>query len=165
MTVAIRNYQENDREQCCSIWVELVEWHREIYQNPEIGGEHPEKYFDKYLSNINKENLWVASSCSKIVGLAGLIIKENEAEIEPLIVSKSYRHRGIGRKLAKTIISEAKKKNIKYLNVSPVARNAQAIKFFYTLGFKNLGNVNMFIDFSNQNWKPEIKLHDLSFKY
>jgi ribosomal protein S18 acetylase RimI-like enzyme len=165
MTVTIRSYQENDKEQCRSLWVELVEWHREIYQSSEIGGEHPETHFDKCLSNVKKENLWVASSDSRIVGLTGLIIKENEAEIEPLIVSKAYRHKGIGRKLADTVISEAKKKNIKYLNVSPVARNTQAIKFFYALGFKNLGNVNMFIDFSNQNWKPEIKIHDLSFKY
>jgi hypothetical protein len=51
MHVVVRNYREEDREYCRSLWRELTEWHREIYQDSRIGGEHPEEYFDKYLAN------------------------------------------------------------------------------------------------------------------
>ena len=57
MITTIRNYQEHDREQCRGLWRELVEWHREIYGNSSIGGDHPEDYFDKHLSLVGKENL------------------------------------------------------------------------------------------------------------
>jgi GNAT superfamily N-acetyltransferase len=165
MSVTIRNYQEPDKEQCRRLWRELVEWHREIYQNPQIGGDHPENFFDRHLSLVGNEGIWIAETDSKVIGFIGLIVKEDEAEIEPIIVSKSFRHKGVGRQLVETVIREAKKKKMKHLNVSPVARNIQAIEFFYRLGFVNIGHVNMFIDLSNQTWKPGFQMHDLEFRY
>ena len=164
-TVVIRNYQNADREECRALWRELTEWHREIYQDPTIGGEHPELYFDKYLTNIRPAHVWVATLDSKTVGLIGLIIKEDEAEIEPLIVSKPYRRRGIGKQLIETAINEARKTGIKFLNIAPVARNVQTIKYVYNLGFQKLGFVQLFIDFTNKKWKPGLKLHGCTFDY
>jgi len=40
MHVVIDNYRECDREQCRSLWRELTEWHREIYQDQTIEGGH-----------------------------------------------------------------------------------------------------------------------------
>lgn len=157
-SIAIRNYQNGDREHCRSLWRELAEWHREIYQDPTIGGEHPEDYFDRHLSKVGPTRIWVATSDSEAVGLIGLAVDGYEAEIEPLIVTKAYRHRGIGTQLVETVISEARKIGTS-LNVAPVARNVETIQFFYKLGFKNLGRVELFIDFSNRTWKPSLKLH------
>ena len=89
----IREYQDDDREQCRTLWRELTEWHREIYQDPTIGGEHPEDYFDKHLAKVGADQLWVAVRDSKVAGLVGLILEGEEAEIEPLIVSKICRRR------------------------------------------------------------------------
>ncbi len=165
MNVMIRNYRDTDREQCRSLWRELVEWHREIYQDSKIGGEHPEDYFDQHLSVVGSNRLWVASYDSKIVGLIGLIVKGNDAEIEPLIVSKDYRHKKIGKQLVEKAISEAHQIGVKYLDVAPVARNLDAISFFHKMGFVNMGKVEMFMDFTGRRWESGLKFngHDFNF--
>jgi len=161
----IRKYQDDDREQCRALWRELTEWHREIYQDPTIGGEHPEDYFDKHLAKVGADQLWVAVHDSKVVGLVGLILEGEEAEIEPLIVRKTCRRRGIGTRLIETVVSEACKKRIKFLNVRPVARNVTTIKFLHKLGFKNLGHINLFMDFSNHLWKTGPEIFGCKFNY
>lgn len=117
----IRKYQPRDLEQCRALWKELTDWHREIYQDPTIGGVHPEEDFNKHLANIGPDLIWVAVHNSQVIGFTGLIIKGNEAEIEPVIVSKAYRRKGIGKQLVETVINQARNKGIRFLNVKPVA--------------------------------------------
>jgi ribosomal protein S18 acetylase RimI-like enzyme len=161
----IRKYQPDDREQCRTLWRELTEWHCEIYGDPTIGGEHPEDYFDKHLAEVGPDQLWVAVYNSHVVGLIGLIIKGSEAEIEPLIVSKTYRCKGIGEKLVTTVVSEARNKGTRFLNIKPVARNIKAIKFLYKRGFKTLGHIELFLDFSNYTWKPGPEIAGCKFNF
>jgi GNAT superfamily N-acetyltransferase len=165
LSFVIRKYQSNDREHCRALWRELTEWHREIYQDPTIGGEHPEDYFDKHLVTVGPEQLWVAIHNSTVVGLVGLILNGEEAEIEPLIVSKAYRCKGIGTKLIETVVSEVHKKEVKFLNIKPVARNINTIKFLHKLGFKNLGHINLFMDLSNRSWKLGLEIFGCKFNY
>lgn len=165
LSVVIRKYQDGDREQCRGLWRELTEWHREIYEDPNIGGEHPEDQFDKHLATVGPDQLWVAVHNSRVVGLVGLIFKGNETEIEPLIVSKAYRRKGIGTKLIETVVSEARKKGVKFLNIAPVARNMNTIKFLYKRGFKNLGYINLFIDFTSYPWKSGPEIFECKFNY
>lgn len=148
------------------MWRQLTEWHRQIYQDPTIGGEHPEEYFDKHLAKVGPDNLWVAVLSSEIVGLVGLIVTENEAEIEHLIVNKAHRRRGIGKQLVATAIEEARKRGVRYVNIKPVARNRKAIEFMYGQGFKNLGCIELFMDFSDSsNWKPGPEIFGYRFDY
>jgi GNAT superfamily N-acetyltransferase len=165
LSFTIRIYRDTDREQCRALWRELTEWHREIYQDPTIGGEHPEDHFDKHLAKVGPDQLWVAVHNSKAVGLIGLIFKDDETEIEPLIVSKAYRGKGIGKQLIETVVSEAHKKGIKFLNVGPVARNIKTIKWLYKQGFKNLGYIQLFMDFSNRSWKPGPEIFGCKFDF
>ena len=167
MTVSfiIRRYRPEDREQCRSLWRELTEWHREIYQDPTIGGPSPEDCFDKHLAKFGPDRIWVAAHTSQVVGLIGLIVKGEEAEIEPLVVSKNYRGRGIGKKLVDTVISEARNEGVRFLNVKPVARNIEAIRFLYKQGFKNLGHIELFLDFSDYFWKPGPEVHGCEFDF
>ena len=65
----------------------------------------------------------------------------------------------------KTAIQEAGRLGVKYLNVRPVARNAEAITFFKEMGFENIGRVELFMDFSDKKWRKGIELHDVPFKY
>ncbi|MDH5447553.1 MAG: GNAT family N-acetyltransferase [Candidatus Bathyarchaeota archaeon] len=161
----IRKYQPTDREQCRGLWRELAEWHREIYGDSTIGGEYPEDYFDEHLAEVGSDRLWVAIQDSKAVGLVGLIVKGKEAEIEPLIVSKVYRHKGIGKQLIRTVVSEACNLGVRFLNVKPVARNIQAIKFFYEKGFKNLGHIELCLDFCEYSWKQGPQIFECNFNF
>ena len=162
--LVIRGYQPADLESCRGLWVELTEWHRKIYEDPSIGGAHPEDYFDRHLARVGADNLWVAVLNRRVVGLTGLIVKE-EAEIEPLIVSQSYRNKGIGSRLVETVVAEAQKLGINFLSVRPVARNVEAIDFFYNLGFRNIGYIDLFMDFSDKQWKKGLRLFNREFSY
>ena len=165
MTLTIRKYEEADREQCRSLWRELTEWHRELYQDKTIGGEHPEDYFDRHLAKVGADKLWVAVYDSKVVGLTGLIVAKNEAEIEPLIVSEAYRGKGIGKKLIAKVVSEAREMGVRLLSIKPVARNVKTIQFLYMLGFKNLGHIELFMDFSDYKWKTGPELFECNFNF
>ncbi len=145
----IRNYNARDLESCRALWVELTEWHREIYQSPGIGGANPGLQFDEHLETVGAENIWVAELDAQIVGLTGLIPGEGEAELEPLVVSKSHRGQGIGQQLAETVIQTAQERGVGQLKVRPVGRNVQAIQFFHAQGFNILGHIELFMDFAS----------------
>ncbi len=51
------------------------------------------------------------------------------------------------------------------LNVEPVARNAQAIDFYYEMEFTNLGQIQLFVDFSGKRWERRLKLFKHEFHY
>lgn len=165
----VRKYESEDREHCCSLWRELTEWHREIYDDPGIGGEHPEDYFDKHLGKVGADNLWVAVDNSNVVGLIGLMVVDDETEIEPLIVSKAHRGKGIGKQLIGRAIVEARNRGVRLLNIKPVARNAKTIRFLFKQGFTNLGYIELFIDLTAANarytWKPGPTIFGCDFNY
>lgn len=155
-TVTIRHYKPEDLESCRALWAELTEWHRYIYQSPDIGGPDPARHFDAHLSRVGPEHIWVAEVGEQVVGLAGLMLGEDNAELEPLVVSASHRSTGIGRQLAEVVIEAAHGSGVHQLTVRPVARNAQALAFFHELGFDILGRIELFIDFGpadRQIWK------------
>jgi len=161
----VRKYHPKDRGQCRALWRELTEWHREIYQDQNIGRIHPEDYFDKHLAEIGSDRIWVATDKEQVVGFIGLIVKGNEGEVEPLIVSRAYRLKGIGKLLLKEVVREAPSMGIRLLSVKPIARNVEAIKFFYKQGFKNLGEVELFMDFTRRRWKRGPKLFRCHFNF
>lgn len=165
----VRKYAHQDREQCRGLWRELTEWHREIYDDPKIGGEQPEDYFDKHVSRVGADNLWVAIDGPNVVGLVGLMVLDDETEIEPLIVSRRHRGKGIGKRLTNRAIDEARNRDLKLLNIKPVARNAKTIRFLYKQGFTNLGYIELFIDLTDASgrytWKPGPTIFGCDFNY
>jgi GNAT superfamily N-acetyltransferase len=130
--VNVRQYMASDKTQCRDLWRELTGWHRYIYNDPINGGPSPEDYFDKHLANVGADNLWVATYKYLVIGLVGIIIKDNEAYVEPLIVNQRYRHRGVGTQLLKSVIAEVQRLAIRFLNFNPVARNINAMQFFHS---------------------------------
>ena len=145
--ITIRPYRPEDLASCRALWVELTEWHRHIYQSPGIGGADPSLHFDEHLNRVGPEHIWVAEVSGQLVGLAGLIPGEGEAELEPLVVSGPYRGLGIGRQLTEAVIKAARTRGVGQLRVRPVARNELAIRFFHQLGFDILGQIELFMDF------------------
>ena len=62
-------------------------------------------------------------------------------------------------------MTEAKKLNAKFFTVRPTARNVEAIRFFREKGFSRVGQIELFIDLSDKEWKGGIELHGMDFEY
>jgi GNAT superfamily N-acetyltransferase len=163
--ITIRNYHPSDLESCRSLWEELTEWHRRIYEDPNIGGSDPGRFFDEHLSRVGADNLWVAVQDGSVVGLTGLMGEGEEAEVEPLVVSEPKRRKGIGGSLLEFVVAEARRRGVSVLSVRPVARNVEVIDFFFKRGFVNVGHVELFMDLSEGEWKEGLRLFDLDFRY
>src|SRR4029453_18386226 len=56
----VRGYEPGDLEWCRGLWVELTQWHRDIFDSPGIGGDNPGLAFDEHLAKVGAENIWVA---------------------------------------------------------------------------------------------------------
>ena len=97
--MGIRSYKPMDRDRCRSIWAEMVQRHRDIYEDPTIGGENPGVEFDHHLSRVGEERIWVATLEEYVVGLVSLIVEGEQAEIEPIAVTSECRGAGIGGRL------------------------------------------------------------------
>jgi GNAT superfamily N-acetyltransferase len=145
MSLKIRAYKSSDLEACRSLWAEMVERHRMIYEDPTIGGDNAGMEFDSHLSRVGPERVWVAESLDNILGFVSLVVEGEQAEVEPIVVSRSRRSQGVGGRLIKRAIDEAKKLGLSCLSVKPVARNPEAISFFYEAGFRILGHIQLFM--------------------
>jgi N-acetylglutamate synthase-like GNAT family acetyltransferase len=166
--LAIRPYAPADLESCRALWVDLTQRHRDIYEDPSIGGETPGLYFDRHLARVGADHIWVAEYEGKVLGLVGLIVEDQEAEVEPIVVAPGYRRHGIGRALLNAMVLEAEKLKVRFLNVRPVARNAEAIAFFNKAGFRLLGHMELCMELRPSPpgaWKSGLELFDRSFDY
>ncbi len=142
----VRPYDPSDLPACRSLWVALAQAHRDLYDDPTIGGDDPGLSFDGHLARAGAEGVWVAEMAGSVVGFAGLIVEDDEAEVEPVVVSPECRREGVGGLLVARVVAEARTLGVRYINVRPVARNADAIRFFHQAGFVNLGHVELFMD-------------------
>ncbi len=165
--VRVRPYAPADLDACRSLWVELTEWHREIYETLDIGGEEPGLLFDAHLERVGEGNVWVAEVGGEVVGLAGLIPDEQEPELEPLVVKEPYRGRGVGRRLVEAVIQAAREREARFLRVRPTARNHLALRVFHGLGFDILGHIELLMDFRDadrQRWEAGPRIADRTFR-
>ena len=176
MNIKIRDYTTKDYDVCRSLWVELTQHHRDIYEDPSIGGNDPGREFDRYLENPQRKGTWVAELEDQVVGLAGLLTHSHpeegdtrvEGEVEPVVVSQPHRDRGIGTRLVEHAVEQAKEKKVRFLYIRPVARNERAISLYVRLGFSTLGAVDLLQDLSStydRKWKPGIKILDNELSY
>ena len=168
MNIIIREYQDSDLEICKLLWRELTQHHRDIYSDQSIGGDDPGSYFERYLEKTNLIGPWIVEENSTILGMAGLLMHEGEAEIEPIIIRSEFRSHGVGTLLIERLKTEARTRGVEFLSIRPVARNMEAIKCFHRAGFSILGHIDMFLDLteeSDQSWKDGITIHGYAFRY
>ena len=142
--------------------------HREIYEDPTIGGENPGLEFDRHLAKVGPEQVWVAESGEEVLGFVSLIQEGEEAEIEPIVVGSQHRSGGVGRQLLDHAVAEAKKLGVLCLGVKPVARNLEAVSFFHDAGFQTLGHIQLFMWLGPPvpgQWKSGPELFGKRFDY
>jgi N-acetylglutamate synthase-like GNAT family acetyltransferase len=164
--VTIRRFEEQDAPACRSLWAELTRWHRALYDDPSIGGDDPGSGFDRYREDFAAARLWVAERRGSVVGVIGLIIRGRQAEVEPVVVSFDVRGQGVGRSLVEAALEEARAERVRQIKVSPVARNATALRFFHRLGFDTLGRVDLLLDLerSQDYWRESERLAEREFR-
>ena len=167
MNTTIREYRPEDLEACRHLWRELTQRHREIYDDPKIGGDDPGLLFDEYLESPNLAGPWVTEWDQAVVALGGLRVDGAEAELEPVVVLTRCRSRGLGTELIRFLVDEARARGVRSLSVRPVARNAEAMACFRRAGFEVLGHVEMFqsLTSSRRKWKRGITLHGLDYEF
>ena len=148
MTVHIRSYEARYLETCRTLWVQLTEWHRTIYDAPAIGGDNPGLQFDEHLGKVGSDQIWLAEIDGEVVGMTGLEpgIDEGTLQIEPLIVVPEARGSGVGKALVEHLIGVIKSKGLRDLNVRVVGRNSEAIRFYREMGFDIIGYIELFLD-------------------
>jgi N-acetylglutamate synthase-like GNAT family acetyltransferase len=163
--VTIRHYRPDDLEDCRSLWVDLTDWHRELYGDRAIGGDDPASGFDAHLAEVGPERIWVAEQGGRAVGMAGMIVHGRKVELEPLSVRAGCRGAGIGRQLAETVIAAARKEGAGQIFVRPTGRNAQAIQVFHTLGFDVISRVELIYDLTDdQRWRESEQVAGRTFR-
>jgi ribosomal protein S18 acetylase RimI-like enzyme len=152
--LVIRPYREGDLEICRSLWTELTQHHRDLYGDQTIGGPTPGLEFDAHRDRPDLVGLWVAEEDGDTVGMTGLLLQGDEAQVEPVIVTIARRGNGIGDALLRHARAEAIARGAHFLSVMPVARNTRAIKKFIASGFTTVGLIDLFEDLrpGERNW-------------
>ncbi len=163
----VRVFESRDAVACRRLWEELTEWHRQIFDSPEIGGDDPGAAFDEHLAKVGAENMWVAEVDGQVVGLAGLI-QGDDFELEPVVVAEQHRSEGIGRLLVAVVVAAARERGARTITVSPVGRNAEAIRFFHKLGFDILFHLGLGMDLVDRDrevWVSGERLAGRDFRF
>jgi GNAT superfamily N-acetyltransferase len=163
--VTVRSYRPSDHSAGRRLWSELTNEHNEMYGEPaEDAGEG----FEEYLTRLDLSGLWVADHADDgVIGLVGLIIRDRAGEVEPIIVTVSHRHKGVGRRLLRHVAAEAKKRNMTALTISPSSRNIEAIRSLHAAGYDVVSSIELTLDLDRHQheWQQEgLELHELQFR-
>lgn len=162
--LTIRLYDEQDLDACRALWAELTQTHRDLYEDPTFGGDEPGLAFDEHLAHVGVERIWVAEADGAVVGLAGLLVDDEHAELEPIVVAEASRSEGVGRALAQAVIEAARELGFPRVRARPVGRNTDAIRFFHALGFDVLGRVDLRLDLEPWRRRPGERIAGRDFR-
>ncbi len=106
---------------------------------------YAEAIFDKMQSYPNYK-IYIAKYTDEIVGTFSLSIMDNIAHmgqssglVEDVVVEKSMRSKGIGRKMMEYALEICRKNNCYKMNLSSNLKREKAHKFYEKLGFKKHG--------------------------
>lgn len=84
--------------------------------------------------------LIIARDGARIIGMGTLVIMRTavgvRARVEDVVVDARYRGKGIGEKISRELISVAKKKKVKSVELSSQSSRVAANRLYQKLGFK-----------------------------
>src|SRR6185312_12732025 len=124
--VTVRSYRPSDHSAGRRLWSELTNQHNRMYGEPADDGGAG---FEEYLARLDLSGLWVADHADDgVIGMVGLVLHGRAGEVEPVVVTTSHRHKGVGRLLLRHVANEAKKRSMQSLTISPASRNVDAIR-------------------------------------
>lgn len=163
--VAVRSYRPSDHSAGRRLWAELTAQHNRMYGDPADDGGAG---FEEYLTRLDLGGLWVADHADDgVIGLVGLIMRGRAGEVEPVVVTATHRHKGVGRKLLRHVAQEAKKRNMQSLTISPASRNVDAIRSLHAAGYDVVSSIELTMDLDrhHHDWQQDgLELHELQFR-
>ncbi|KUL34429.1 MULTISPECIES: GNAT family N-acetyltransferase [Actinoplanes] len=163
--VAVRSYRPSDHAAGRRLWTELTRQQHEMYgETDDDGGAG----FEEYLTRLDLSGLWVADHADDgVIGMVGLIMRARAGEVEPVIVTITHRHKGVGRTLLQHVATEAKKRNMLSLTISPASRNVEAIRSLHAAGYDVVSSIELTMDLDRHAhaWQEEgLELQGLPFR-
>lgn len=164
----IRPYRPADHAAGRRLWAELVQQHRELYDDPGFGDRDPGAAFEEYLTRLELSGVWVAEyGDDGVVGLAGLVLAGRSGRVEPVVVTARRRGRGIGRALLTHVADQARRRGMARLTVAPEARNVAALRCLHAAGYDVLSAIELTLALRPADRaavRPELDLHELRFR-
>jgi len=164
--VTVRSYRPSDHNACRRLYAELTLQHHDMYGEDVRNDDGAA--FEEYLTRLDLSGLWVADHADDgVIGLVGLLIKGRAGEVEPVVVTASHRHKGVGRKLLRHVAAEARKRNMTALTISPASRNVDAIRSLHAAGYDVVSSIELTLDLDRHphEWQEEgLELHELPFR-
>ncbi len=165
---AIRPYRPVDHRSCRALWAELIEQHRDLYDDPGSGGADPGAGFEEYLTRLDLTGIWVAEHADDgVVGMVGLLLRGRAGEVEPVVVTQRRRSQGVGTALLEHVARESRRRGMAYLTVTPTSRNDVAIRCLHRAGYDALSNVTLTLDLDprSHEWRDGLDLYGQRFRY
>ncbi|GIM88574.1 GNAT family N-acetyltransferase [Paractinoplanes toevensis] len=163
--VTVRSYRPGDHSAGRRLWSELTNQHNQMYGEP---ADDAGVGFEEYLTRLDLSGLWVADHADDgVIGLVGLIMRGRAGVVEPIVVTISHRHKGVGRKLLRHVANEARKRNMTALTISPDSRNVDAIRSLHAAGYDVLSSIELTLDLGrhpNARHQEGLELHDMQFR-
>jgi GNAT superfamily N-acetyltransferase len=163
--VIVRSYRPTDHAAGRFLWAELTRQHNLMYGDATDDGGAG---FEEYLTRLDLSGLWVADHADDgVVGMVGLVMRGRGGEVEPVVVTASHRHKGVGRKLLRHVAGEAKKRNMHSLTISPASRNIEAIRSLHAAGYDVVSSIELTMDLDRHTheWQRDgLELHELQFR-
>jgi len=147
--IIVRKGRLNEAETVLKLWLDLMEYHRQIaFADYEMTSDAPELWLKYYCTHVRSRTkiALVAEEDKKIIGyLLGSIqdrppvfkIKK-EAMITDMIVASGKRRKGIGTKLVNEFFKWTKGKKMKYAVLNVVPENLMGKKFWTHHGFTTI---------------------------
>jgi GNAT superfamily N-acetyltransferase len=141
----LREFLANDLEECVSLYRQMVDYHREIYEDNTIPCD--DEYIRKKLQRTDDNYIKiVAEKDKRIIGLLTVDIKGRTCELDEILVEKSMRGKGVGIALAEYLKKTALERGCTEIQVSFAARNEKALNFYYRkIGLNCLGMIQIFM--------------------
>jgi N-acetylglutamate synthase-like GNAT family acetyltransferase len=141
--VIVRDYRAEDEAACRALFQELVEVHRGLYPDAEIGATFQVE-----------GRLLVAEEKGRVVGYAGMLRHPHSFEVEPIVIAGDHRGRGVGRALIERVVSEARAEGVTQVYAQPTGRNAEALAFFNSVGLDVLAYARVQLDLRPRDRRP-----------
>jgi len=141
----LREFSIRDLEECVMLYRQMVDHHREIYEDENIpyNDEEMRKKFQRTDPNYIKI---VAEKDKRIIGLLTIDIKGRTCELDEILVAVDLRGKGIGTALGEYLKKTAVERGCAEIQVSFAARNLEALNFYHKeIGLNCLGMIQIFM--------------------
>lgn len=146
MNISIRRAESFDIETVQKFGSKLLNYERENYDSSlDSDWAFSDEAKTKYLDAIQNKYVTIAEADQQPIGfLIGSIIEPKngdarqikQAYLQNLYVDEEYRKTGVGKELVEDFREYCKGENVNRLNVSVLAVNETAVKFYDAIGFK-----------------------------